>query len=206
MSGIETDRPGPAAAPDPGRTTARRRLLLALLPLAVAGVVGYFLYAGLSLDPKQIPSVLIDKPAPEFDLPPIPGRPEPGLSRADLIGQVSLVNVFASWCVPCRYEHPFLLRLKHENVVPIYGLNYKNDPADAVEWLDRFASPYQRIGSDLNGRVGIDWGVYGVPETFLIGADGRILCKQIGPIDERALKGFLLPAIEAAKAGREVAC
>ncbi len=177
-----------------------------LVPLAVFLVVGGFLYQGLSLKPREIPSALVGKPSPEFDLPPIEGRP-PGLKTADLTGEVSLVNVFASWCVSCRYEHPLLMELKETDFVPIHGLNYKDAPTDAFNWLKRTGDPYQRVGADREGRVGIDFGVYGVPETFLIDKQGRIVCKHIGPIDrKRDWERKLKPAIAALRAGKAATC
>lgn len=170
------------------------RWLWAVLPVAVFAVIGAFLYQGLSLDPKTIPSVLIDKPAPEFDLPPLPGK-DNGLSRADLGGEPALVNVFASWCVACRVEHPILMEMQKSGEVPIYGLNYKDRPDEALSWLDRFGDPYDRIGSDVNGRVGIDFGVYGVPETFVIDRNGVIVDKVIGPITPQILREKLRPLL-----------
>lgn len=172
------------------------RWLAALLPVVVFAILGLFLYRGLSLDPKSIPSALIDRPAPEFDLPPLPGHPR-GLAKADLTAPVQLVNVFASWCVACRVEHPILMDLARSGVVPIHGLNYKDGPSDAVAWLNRFGDPYDRIGSDQNGRVGIDFGVYGVPETFIVDAKGVIVKKIIGPITPNILNDELLPLIRS---------
>ncbi len=171
--------------------------LIYLLPVLVFGIVaGYFLW-GLDpeRDPSEVPTVLIDKPVPEFDLPPVQGRPL-GLSSASLKGEVSLVNVFASWCTACRYEHPLLMRLKAEGVVPIHGLNYKDRPEDAAEWLDTLGDPYTRTGVDRSGRIGIEWGVYGVPETFVISREGRILHKHIGPVTEEDLEDIILPLID----------
>lgn len=182
-----------------------RRIWLSLLPLAVALVIGGFLFVGLSLRPKEIPSVLIGKSVPEFDLPALPARPK-GLKTADLKGQVSLVNVFASWCVSCRVEHPLFMKLKAQGVVPLHGLNYKDEGAAAMGWLKRYGDPYDRVGHDLKGRVGIDWGVYGVPETFLINAEGRIVCKHIGPVMESDLKEKLLPAVAALRRGDAAQC
>jgi len=182
-----------------------RAVALAVLPVLVAAAVGLFLFQGLYLNPREIPSSLIGKPAPVFDLPPIAGQ-KGGLKTADLTGQVTLVNVFASWCVACRAEHPLLMRLAAEKTVPILGLNYKDDPDAALNWLARHGDPYERAGSDRSGRVGIDFGVYGVPESFVIDASGRIVCKQIGPIGENDLNKRILPAIEAARAGRPVQC
>ncbi|MFQ5566595.1 MAG: DsbE family thiol:disulfide interchange protein [Paracoccaceae bacterium] len=171
--------------------------LIYLLPVLLFGVVtGYFLW-GLDpeRDPSEVPSVLIDKPAPEFSLPPVQGRTL-GLSTADLKGEVSLVNVFASWCTACRYEHPLLMRLKADGAVPIHGLNYKDRPEDAAEWLDTLGDPYTRTGADQSGRIGIEWGVYGVPETFVISREGRIMHKHIGPVTEKDLEDAILPLIE----------
>ena len=183
------------AHPEP---PARRRLGY-LLPVAFFAVVAGFLGVGLLLDPRTIPSALIDKPAPNFDLPPIDGRP-PGLKTADLTGQVSLVNVFASWCVPCRVEQPLLMELKRKGVVPIHGIDYKDAPGNARDFLKEDGDPYDRVGADRDGRVGIDWGVYGVPETYVIDARGRIVYKFIGPLMPFDVKDKLLPAIEKAKA------
>ncbi len=182
-----------------------RRLWPRLLPLAVALIIGGFLFAGLSLRPKEIPSVLIGKAVPEFNLPALPKRPK-GLQSADLKGQVSLVNVFASWCVSCRVEHPLFMKLKARDLVPVHGLNYKDDGPAAMSWLARHGDPYDRVGQDLKGRVGIDWGVYGVPETFLINAEGRIVCKHIGPVMERDLEEKLLPAVKALRQGGVAKC
>lgn len=181
------------------------RFWLPLVPLAVALIIGGFLFAGLNLRPKEIPSVLIGKAVPDFDLSALPGRPK-GLKTADLEGQVSLVNVFASWCVSCRAEHPLFMRLKARDIVPVHGLNYKDKGTAAMGWLARYGDPYDRAGHDLKGRVGIDWGVYGVPETFLINAEGRIVCKHIGPVRERDLQEKLLPAIEALRQGGVAQC
>ncbi|OGA98292.1 MAG: thiol:disulfide interchange protein [Burkholderiales bacterium RIFCSPHIGHO2_12_FULL_61_11] len=170
------------------------RRLAAFVPLAVVLVVGVFLAIGLTLDPREVPSPLIGKPVPEFSLPPVKGRTL-GLSSADLKGEVSLVNVFASWCVACRAEHPLLMALKQQGVVPIHGLNYKDQPEDAKKWLDELGDPYTRTGADINGRVAIDWGVYGVPETFVIDRQGRIAYKQIGPVTPEVLEKTILPLI-----------
>ncbi len=117
------------------------------------------------------------------------------LSSEDLRGEVSLVNVFASWCVPCRTEHPLFLQIAANRTVPLYGINYKDRPQDAAEWLDALGDPYTRTGADLNGRVAIDWGVYGVPETFVVDADGIIVHKHIGAVTETALAETILPLI-----------
>ncbi len=171
-----------------------RRRLLFLAPLAVAFGIGAAFAVGLTLDPRQIPSELIGRPVPAFELPPVQGR-KLGLSSGDLVGEVSLVNVFASWCTACRAEHPLFMELARSRQVPIHGLNYKDKPNDVAAWLDELGDPYTRTGSDLNGRVGIDWGVYGVPETFVVGADGHIAYKHIGPITPEALREKILPLV-----------
>ncbi len=190
----QTDDTATATAAAEDKPSVARRLVLAALPLAVFVVIGLFLYQGLSLDPRQIPSALINKPAPEFDLQPVQGR-SLGLSRRDLGGKVTLVNVFASWCVACRAEHPLLMELHRSGAVAVYGLNYKDRPAAAAEWLNRFGDPYARTGADLDGRVGIDFGVYGVPETFIIDPQGVIVEKIIGPISPRILELKVLPLV-----------
>jgi cytochrome c biogenesis protein CcmG/thiol:disulfide interchange protein DsbE len=180
-----------------GRGSPRR--LLFLIPVAIFGVlVGYFIWG---LDPERdiraIPSVLIDQPAPEFDLPPITGMDGPGLRRADLAtGEVSVVNVFASWCVPCRAEHPLLTELAERDGVRLLGINYKDKPKDARAWLAKLGNPYALIGADEDGRAAIEWGVYGVPETFIVDGAGRIRHKHLGPIDRQALDEVIRPLIK----------
>ncbi|MGH6899663.1 MAG: DsbE family thiol:disulfide interchange protein [Geminicoccaceae bacterium] len=183
-----------ALAPPRPATGALRRLAF-LLPVAIFGAVAVGLGIGLTRNPQEIPSVLIGKPVPEFSLPPVQGRTL-GISSADLKGEVSLVNVFASWCTACRYEHPLFMRLKEGGVVPIHGLNYKDRPEDAAKWLDSLGDPYTRTGADRDGRVAIDWGVYGVPETFVISEDGVIVHKHIGPVSAKVLEKTILPVIE----------
>jgi len=163
-------------------------------PLAVFAMLVIVFAIGLTLDPREIPSPLIGKPVPAFDLPPVKGR-KLGLSTANLRGEVSLVNVFASWCTACRQEHPLLMKLRAEGTVPIHGLNYKDKPDDAGKWLNELGDPYTRTGADINGRVGIDWGVYGVPETFVIDREGRIAYKHIGPLTPEALRKKILPLV-----------
>ena len=170
------------------------RRLLFVLPAVVFIGVGIGLAVGLTRDPSTLPSALIDQPVPTFELPPIAGRDGPGFSNDDLAGGVSLVNVFASWCVPCRVEHPLLVALAEEGV-PIYGINYK-DPADqAADWLAELGDPYRAIGADIHGRVAIDWGVYGVPETFVIDAEGRIRHRHVGPLQPRDLEETIRPLL-----------
>lgn len=178
----------------PPATSDARAPLKALLPLVVFLVLAAVFAIGLRLDPREIPSVLVGREVPHFALPPVQGR-QAGLSDADLHGQVSLLNVFASWCTECRVEHPFLLGLAQRGEVPVYGLNYKDKPADAQAWLDQLGDPYSRTGADLDGRVAIDFGVYGVPETFVIDASGRIAAKHIGPLTEQAYRETIAPLI-----------
>ncbi len=172
------------------------RRLLYLIPVVVFLAVGIGLAVGLTRDPSTLPSALIDHPVPTFELPGLEGPEgnEDGLSSDDLKGQVSLVNVFASWCIPCRVEHPVLMRLAEEGI-PIYGINYKDKPEQVQAWLAELGNPFKKIGADRNGRVGIDWGVYGVPETFVIDADGRIRYKFVGPIQARDLDETLRPIL-----------
>jgi cytochrome c biogenesis protein CcmG/thiol:disulfide interchange protein DsbE len=172
------------------------RRLLYLVPVVVFLAVGIGLAVGLTRDPSTLPSALINHPVPTFELPGLEGAEgnEDGLSSDDLKGQVSLVNVFASWCVPCRVEHPVLMRLAEEGI-PIYGINYKDKPDQVEGWLAELGNPFKKIGADRNGRVGIDWGVYGVPETFVIDADGRIRYKFVGPIQARDLDQTLRPIL-----------
>jgi len=166
-----------------------------LLPVLVFVMVAVGLGIGLTRNLQEIPSALIGKPVPEFSLPPVDGRTL-GLASSGLEGEVSLVNVFASWCTACRYEHPSFMRLAGSGVVSIHGLNYKDRPADAAKWLDYLGDSYTRTGADLDGRVGIEWGVYGVPETFVISKDGVIVHKHIGPVTANDLEETILPLIE----------
>lgn len=182
---------GQADTAPPDRTAIVRRLPLLLVFAALVGLLA----VGLTRDPREIPSPLVGKPVPEFDLPPVKGRTL-GLSTRDLKGEVSLVNVFASWCVACREEHPVLMDIKKRGIVPIHGLDYKDEPDDAARWLKDMGDPYTRTGADIDGRVGIDWGVYGVPETFLIDAEGRIAFKHIGPLTPELFNERLAPLIE----------
>lgn len=168
-------------------------------PLALFAVLAVALGVGLTLKPRDIPSALIGEPVPTFDLPPVAGR-ELGLASADLKGgEVVLVNVFASWCVACRIEHPLLMALSRQGVVSVHGLAYKDRARNAARWLSQFGDPYRRTGLDLDGRVGIDWGVYGVPESFIVDGRGVIVAKHIGPITQRDLDETILPAIARAR-------
>lgn len=164
------------------------------LPLIGFAFIAVAFAIGLTLNPRDIPSVLIGEKVPEFNLPAVQGRTL-GLSDTDLKGEVSLVNVFASWCTACRAEHPLLMNLAKQNIVPVHGLNYKDKPDDAQQWLDSLGDPYTRTGADIDGRVAIDWGVYGVPETFIVDKEGRIAYKQIGAITQKILDEKILPFI-----------
>lgn len=172
-----------------------RRRLLAMLPFgAFAGLAGVLAW-GLSRNAAILPSALIGREVPSFTLPPVQGRTL-GLSHTDLKGEVSLVNVFASWCVACREEHPVFMELKRIGAVSIHGINYKDRPADAAKWLTDLGDPYERTGADINGRVSIDWGVYGVPETFVIDRQGRIAYKHVGAVTPEVYRTTLAPLIQ----------
>lgn len=178
--------------------------ILALSPLLVALIFGGFFLWGLNpeRDPSEIPSVLISQPVPAFDLPAVAGVDVPGLSSTDLVGSDGplVVNVFASWCVPCRAEHAVLTGFTERDGIRLFGINYKDKPEDAANWLTALGNPYERIGSDLNGRAGIEWGISGVPETFIVGGDGTVLYRYVGPIvGEKAIAEFRV-ALSQAKA------
>ena len=164
------------------------------LPLVIFFGLVWFLWKGLSLNPREIPSALINKPVPTFSLPQLhdPGKQ---LGGADMKGRVWLLNVWGSWCVSCRYEHPVLNALAKQGVVPIIGFNWKDRPEDAKAWLKKFGDPYQVSVSDLDGRVAIDFGVYGAPETFIIDKAGMIRYKHTGPISEEMMRNTLVPLI-----------
>jgi cytochrome c biogenesis protein CcmG/thiol:disulfide interchange protein DsbE len=166
-----------------------------LLPLLVFVVLLGFLAAGLSLKPREVPSPLIDKPAPAFSLP-VLATPDQQLSLQDMRGKVWLLNVWASWCVACRIEHPLLVELSGTGAVPIIGLNYKDKRDDALGWLAKFGNPYVASLSDTEGLVGIDYGVYGVPETFVIDKNGVIRMKHIGPVTPEVLRDDILPLVK----------
>jgi cytochrome c biogenesis protein CcmG/thiol:disulfide interchange protein DsbE len=166
-----------------------------VIPVAAFALMAVAFAVGLTLDPSKISSVLIGKPVPEFRLPPVQGRTL-GLSSDDLKGEVTLVNVFASWCLECRVEHPLFMRLQADGTVPIHGINYKDKPEDAANWLDSLGDPYTRTGADRDGRVAIEWGVYGVPETFVIDRSGTIRYKHIGALSPKILDETILPLVE----------
>jgi cytochrome c biogenesis protein CcmG/thiol:disulfide interchange protein DsbE len=164
------------------------------IPLGIFIVILGLLAYGLQLDPKKVPSPLIGKPAPAFSLAKL-DAPEQYLAQKDLLGQVWVLNVWASWCVSCRAEHAIITRLSDLNLAPVIGLNYKDEPDDARRWLQQFGDPYTTSIMDQDGRVGIDWGVYGVPETFVIGKDGLIKYKHIGPVTMESLEAEVLPVL-----------
>ena len=175
-----------------------KRLALALVPLVVLVGLVWLFAANINRDPNYIPSVMLDKPAPQFDLAAVDGLGVPGFDTTSLKGQVTLVNVFASWCIPCRDEHPVLMELAKTGV-PIYGINQKDAAENARAFLADLGNPYARIGADPNARASIDWGVYGVPESFVVNAKGVITYKHTGPITEQSLKNSVLPAIARAE-------
>ncbi len=165
-----------------------------LIPLVLFLALVAFLAIGLGRDPREVPSPLINKPAPAFRLVELKD-PSRSFSSEDMRGKVWLLNVWASWCIACRDEHPMLLELARRNAIPIYGLNYKDKPTDAISWLNELGDPYVLSVSDLDGRVGIDYGVYGAPETFLIDRDGVIRFKHIGPITPEVWNNKIAPLV-----------
>lgn len=197
----------PSSKPGEGRDpqdTSKRGLgrWLAVLPVVIFfALATVFLVRILSGDDiSQVPSVLINKAAPSFSLEALPGLMEesaavPGFETADLQGQVSLVNIFASWCVPCRQEHPYLVELAKRDDLQIVGINHKDEPDNALEFLVELKNPYDRVGIDRDGRISIEWGVYGVPETFVVDAQGCVRAKHIGPLTPVALEQNILPMI-----------
>ncbi len=186
------------------KSTARTRYALALLPLLLFG--GFAIIAGKmlydqdvnGLDISAIPSALIGTKAPALSLPPLEGSNLPALNDAAVKGKLTLVNVFASWCIPCRQEHPILQELAKDKRITVVGINYKDKPDNALRFLGELGNPFAAIGVDPNGKAAIDWGVYGIPESYLVGADGTILYKKVGPFDARSVERDLLPAITAA--------
>ncbi len=170
-----------------------------ILPLGIFLLLALFLALSLKLDPREVPSPLIDKPAPAFAAPAL-ARPEAVLRRDALLGQVWVLNVWASWCEACRQEHPQLLAFAKRAGVPIYGLNYKDQRGDALAWLGQFGNPYADSVFDADGRIGIDYGVYGVPETFVIDRQGLIRLKHIGPLTPEVLHDKIEPLLQRLKA------
>jgi cytochrome c biogenesis protein CcmG/thiol:disulfide interchange protein DsbE len=169
------------------------------IPVALFALLVLVFYQGLYRNPSYVPSPLIGKQAPVFELPDL-SRPENVVGSADMAGKVSLLNVWATWCVGCRQEHDTLLRIASASDVPIYGLNWKDDPESARSWLDQLGDPYVASAMDLDGRVAIDWGVYGAPETFLIDADGTVLYKHLSPMTLAIWQSEFVPRITAAQA------
>ncbi len=196
-----TTEPSPSPAPRPARL--RRRLWVMAVPLvvflALAGLFFSQLVSGN--DPSKLPSALVGRAAPEVTLPPLEGlmaqgQPVPGLDVAALKGKPALVNIWASWCAPCRQEHPLLMDLAKDPRITVAGLNYKDTPENARRFLGQYGLPYEAVGVDPRGRAAIDWGVYGVPETFLLDREGRIVHKFVGPLTPESVNGTLLPLID----------
>ncbi len=191
----------------PAQRKGLARYALALLPLLIflgfAAVAGKMLYDQdvNGRDISAIPSALIGKKAPSLALPPLEGSNTAALTDAAIAGKLTLVNVFASWCVPCRQEHPILKELAKDGRLTVVGINYKDRNDNALRFLGELGNPYKAIGVDPNGKAAIDWGVYGIPESYLVGPDGTILYKKVGPFDERSMSQDLMPAIEKAAAG-----
>ena len=177
----------------------RRRSLLVFLPLVVfLGLAALFLVRLFAGDASRLPSALINKPVPDFALGPVTGLSVPGLSSADLKGKVTVVNVFASWCIPCHEEHATLMRLSAQGL-NLVGIAYKDEAENTRRFLGQDGNPYRAVGADTSGRTGIDFGVYGVPETYVVRADGTIVDKIVGPINEDVIRDTLLPAVAKAK-------
>lgn len=176
-----------------------RRLAYLLPFLLLLIVAAYFLF-GLERDPGELPSALLGKPVPTFDLPGLAGGEtvDGGMKTGDLAAgsDIKLVNFFASWCVPCRAEHPLVTRLAELEGVRMFGINYKDAPEDATGWLERLGNPYERIGADRTGRAGIEWGIYGVPETFVVDAQGIVRMRHAGPLTPDVVQRELMPLIE----------
>ncbi|MGE4279294.1 MAG: DsbE family thiol:disulfide interchange protein [Magnetospirillum sp.] len=174
------------------------RRLLYLLPVALFGVLALFFLKGLTMNPRDIPSVLINRPVPEMNLAPLPGRGEDtGLATADLKGRVSLVNIYGSWCIACVQEHPYLVKIKQMGIVPIHGIDWRDDPTEGAKWLKKHGDPYDRVGVDpAPGRTAIDFGVTGAPETFVVDKAGIIRYKHIGPVSQDVWENTLLPIIK----------
>jgi cytochrome c biogenesis protein CcmG, thiol:disulfide interchange protein DsbE len=173
-----------------------------IVPFGMFLVLGAFLYVGLQRDPSYIPSPLIGKPAPEFTLPSVHDASYP-VSTKELAGKIWVLNVWGTWCGGCREEHEVLMAIARQNVVPLIGIDWKDDNAAAQQWLSQLGNPYAAVASDSEGRTAIDWGVYGAPETFLIGPDGIVRYKHIAPMTMTAWIKEFLPRIEAMKAGKE---
>ena len=191
----------------PASSGKKARYILALLPLLAfagfAGIAAKMLYEQdvNGLDVSAIPSALINTKAPSLSLPPLEGANVPALTDAAIKEKLTLVNVFASWCVPCRQEHPMLKELAKDNRLNVVGINYKDKSDNAIRFLGELGNPYAAIGIDPNGKAAIDWGVYGIPETYLVDKNGTIVYKKVGPIDVATYEREIIPAIEKAAAG-----
>lgn len=166
-----------------------------LVPLGIFGVLAGFLYIGLGLNPTQVDSPLINKPAPAFQLPQLENA-SATFSPADMKGKVWMLNVWASWCVSCRYEHEVFMQMAKANVLPIVGLNYKDEREDSSAWLKQFGNPYTIVAVDYDGRVGIDYGVYGTPESYLIDQNGIIRYKHVGPVSPKDVQEKIIPLVK----------
>jgi cytochrome c biogenesis protein CcmG, thiol:disulfide interchange protein DsbE len=176
---------------------ARLAPILVFVPITIA------LGVSLTNDPRRMPSTLIDKPVPNFSLPALSGARAgtPGLTNTDLTGEIRLVNIFASWCAGCKVEHPTLLRLQKENKIPLYGINWKDKPGAGLKWLAANVSPYGKVGEDASGRLGIDLGVTGVPETFVVDGTGRIRYRHAGPITDEVWADVFTPLLASLRKG-----
>jgi cytochrome c biogenesis protein CcmG/thiol:disulfide interchange protein DsbE len=166
-----------------------------LVPIIAVALLIPFLMIGLSKDPSELPSPFVGKAAPEFDLPSL-RNPAQRVGNTSYEGQTTLVNIWATWCVGCRQEHDFLLRLARRGEIPIYGINWRDNRVEALRWLEELGDPYVDSGFDSDGRVGIDWGAYGAPETFLISAEGVVLYKHLGPLNESLWQSIFVPLLE----------
>ena len=175
-----------------------RYALFALPLILLVALVSVFAFS-IDRDSSLVRSVLIDKPVPQFALPAVEGLDVPGFDAGSLTGEPTLVNVFASWCIPCRDEHPLLEAIKTETDIRLFGINHSDAPENAVAFLEELGNPYDAVGADRDRRVSIDWGVYGVPETFLVNAAGIIVYKHVGPLTPQAIETELLPALDALK-------
>lgn len=191
-----------------GARTGKTRIVLALLPLVIFAGLAAIFWSQLDSgrDVSEIPSALIGTKAPSLDLPPLEGAtfkgaPMPALNDAAIRGKLTLVNVWASWCLPCREENPIILDLAKDPRLTVVGINYKDQTDNALRFLGELGNPFSAIGIDPRGKAAIDWGVYGIPESYLVDASGTIVYKRVGPFDEKSLKEGLFPAIEKAMAG-----
>jgi cytochrome c biogenesis protein CcmG/thiol:disulfide interchange protein DsbE len=192
-----------SAAPDSATSVPRRRLIVLLPLIGFLALAALFLFRLGAGDPSRLPSALIGHQVPNTPLPPVEGlvrdgAPVPGIAATDFNGAVSLVNVWASWCVPCHDEAPLLMQLAQDKRIRVLGINYKDQPDNARRFIGRYGNPFSAVGADAAGRASIDWGVYGVPETFVIDREGRIAYKLVGPISADNLETVLKPQLEKA--------